>query len=163
MGTPRPPPSFRELQAEDALQKSFEVVGRDPSPASCHTTAAVPEQSAQQKPNPRVLCELQAMGFDAQLCTEAALCTGNESVEKAAQWLVEALDQLAIAQKASARLQPPTQLQQQSGVSDPVSKCATVSNSIGFVDKLNAAYTNVQLEDEEDEAQTETEDEWEVV
>jgi len=162
--TPRPPPSFQVLQAEDALQNSFEVVGRDPSPTSCHTTAVVPEESAQHQPNPRILCELQAMGFDAQLCAEAAFCVGNESVEKAAQWLVEALDQHAVARKTSAPTnRPPTQLQPQSGVSNPVNKCATVPNSIGFVDKLNAAYTNVRLADTEDEAQTETQDEWEVV
>lgn len=147
--TPRPPPSFQALQAEDELRKSFEVVGHDPSPtgsASCHTTAEEQSRSVQpsteQQPNPRVVTALQEMGFAAQVCADAALCTGNESVAKAARWLVEAIEQ-----HEHTRLARP--------------------DSIGFVDKLNVAYTNARPEAcaaaKEDEANAEDEDEWEVV
>lgn len=162
--TPRPCPSFQALQAEDELRKSFEVVHSDPSPTACHTTAAQPGRSAQH-PNPRVILGLQAMGFDGQLCTEAALCTGNESVGKAAQWIVEALEQHELARKASAPLSRPPQ----SGPGDSagVEECVAESDSIGFVDKLNTAYTKVRQEavagDKEDEADTETGDEWELI
>ena len=57
------------------------------------------------RPNARVVRGLQALGFDAELCAEAALCTGNESVDKAAQWLVEALDQHELARNAGTEQQ----------------------------------------------------------
>jgi hypothetical protein len=60
---------------------------------------------ADDRPNPRVIRGLQAMGFDEHLAAEAALSTGNQSVEKAARWLVEALDQHELARKVGTQEQ----------------------------------------------------------
>ena len=105
-GTPLPPPSFQALQAEDEAEQSFET------------------RQAPERPNPRVVRELHAMGFEVRLCAEAALCTGNESVEKAARWLVESIEEHERVRRAT---------QQRSATSEP-------SGQVGFVDKLAAAY-----------------------
>merc|ERR1712146_122735 len=100
---------------------------------------------------------LQSMGFDNQLCTEAALCTGNESIEKAARWLVEALEQHKLARKEQHDKSTPAVSVQEDPVV-PVSPAA-----IGFVEKLTAALTGGAAIDQTDDAHEAKEDGWEVV
>merc|ERR1711939_394475 len=158
--TPRPPPSFQALQAEDEARQSVKAVEANASAAH-----ALIEPETEDQPNPRVVRGLQAMGFDAQLCAEAALCTGNESVEKGARWLIEMLDEHELARKAGTEEQPQEKCRR--SVKKPLSPLpATVAaaDSIGFVDKLTAALSygrpKVPVAARSDEAD---EDEWEVV
>jgi len=145
--TAQPPPSFQLLQAEEEAKQSV---------------AGTESASQVSSPNPRVVRGLQAMGFDDQLCVEAALCTGNESVEKAARWLVDALDQHELVRNE----------QSHSGASEltsSVHEAPVAPVAIGFVEKLAAALTNggqPQADiatDQMDAVDEAKEDGWEVV
>lgn len=141
--TPQPPPSFQALQAEDEARQSV-----------ADTSSA--DSQLPSRANPRVVRGLQAMGFDAQLCVEAALSTGNENIEKAARWLVDALDQHELARKE----------QHETGESEPaasVQEGPVAPAAIGFVAKLAAALTGSVAADQTDEADEAKEDGWEVV
>lgn len=152
------PPSFQALQAEDEARKSkYEVVGAGTLSADLQLASL-----AEEDPNPRVILGLHEMGFDRQLCAEAALCTGNESVEKAARWLVDALDQHELARKTEAQQKPPPQEYRSDGVIHPSAtdkREPAVPDSVGFVDRLTVALANGLPHASADEK----DDGWEVV
>jgi hypothetical protein len=143
--TPQPAPSFQALQAEEEAKQSAK-----------QSVADIASAKQAASPNPRVVRGLQAMGFDEQLCAEAALCTGNESIEKAARWVVDALDPHEPARN------------ELSGTSELATSVQEVPVAIGFVDKLAATLISsrpqadivVEQTNAADEA---NEDGWEVV
>ena len=132
-----------------------ESAGAATSPADMQLAS-----QADQPPNPRVILGLQDMGFDRQLCAEAALCTGNESVEKAARWLVDALDQHELARKTEQQPLPHENRSDGVNRSSPTDQQEpVVPNSVGFVDRLTAALANGLPHSGADEK----DDGWEVV
>ena len=112
-GTPRPPPSFQSVQAEEQAKSSY------------NTRADVDEM----RPNALVVQDLVSMGFESEISSQASLATGNESVEAAARWLVDNLEEHEQARKAIERQ----------------------SKAVGFVDKvIEALRPSTEQGDDED-------------
>jgi len=156
MDTPRPPTSFRDLQAQDEASGCLQASGADVS---------LPALSTQDRPNPRVVSGLQEMGFEAQLCGAAALSTGNESLEKAARWLADALEQHAHARSAGGKRQPHRHEESDTnGLGASAQAMPASPRAIGFVDKLAAAIASSQASaSATNENEAMVEDGWEVV
>merc|ERR1711871_1888697 len=151
-----PPPSFRDLQAQDEASGCLQASGADVS---------LPALSTQDRPNPRVVSGLQEMGFEAQLCGAAALSTGNESLEKAARWLADALEQHAHARSAGGKRQPHRHEESDTnGLGASAQAMPASPRAIGFVDKLAAAIASSQASGSAtNENEAMEEDGWEVV